>query len=148
MADQLLDHLRELYMEVVKDKKKVPVLKNTSKEKADENPVIKAYYALATAMSAESAFNPLKKLDLVSKSSKLFASAASMDKQNPEIRFLRYSVEQNTPKMLGLSGNMENDKQIIIDNIEAVDNEAFKNFILKYMREEADLTEEERSKLP
>ena len=41
--------------------------------------------------------------------------AVSIDPQNPEVRFLRFSVESNLPAFLGLSKHVDEDKEMLLN---------------------------------
>ena len=54
------------------------------------------------------------KLTYVQNAAKTFEQAVGLDPQNPEIRFLRFSVESNLPAFLGLSKHVDEDKERLL----------------------------------
>ena len=47
----------------------------------------------------------------------LFEEAVSLNKENPEIRFLRFVIQYHIPNYLNMSQHMPEDKAIIIDGL-------------------------------
>ena len=78
--------------------------------------VILAYEAALEALMAKGAWNPFSKINHVKLSKAIFDQAIKIDPTNIEIRFIRFSVEYHIPKWLGLSKNMQLDKDYIIKN--------------------------------
>jgi hypothetical protein len=82
-----------------------------------QEPVVLAYKGASEAIRAKYAGNPMAKLNHLKAAHRFFEQAVASDRTNPEIRFIRYSVESNTPKILNMRQNLQTDKKIIIDNI-------------------------------
>ena len=55
------------------------------------------------------------KLTYVQDATRTFAQAVGLDPHNPEIRFLRFSVESNLPAFLGLSKHIDEDKSLLLN---------------------------------
>ncbi|MEM1134542.1 MAG: hypothetical protein AAGI07_01795 [Bacteroidota bacterium] len=84
---------------------------------SNESAVITAYQAAAKALQAKNGWNPLARLSQLKQADALFESAIDREPSNIELRFLRLSVQYYTPRWLGLSDNLEEDKKVIISNI-------------------------------
>jgi hypothetical protein len=84
----------------------------------DEKPLFWAYQASGLALEARDTWNPLEKLSLIRKANHRFAEAIKKNPESVEIRFLRFSIESNTPSILGFSEHIGEDIAWIIDNIE------------------------------
>ncbi len=83
---------------------------------ADEtNAVVTAYKGVGIAMYAEIAKEVSSKLDYFNKGKALIEKAIQKDFYNPEIRFLRYSVQAEVPWVVGYSSNLEEDAKIILN---------------------------------
>lgn len=88
-----------------------------------------AYQAAAEAIRARDA-SMFNKLTYVQAAARTFDKAVAADASNPEIRFLRFSVESNVPAFLGLSPHVEEDRQFLLDALKqhpqsGLDAEAF-----------------------
>ena len=62
-------------------------------------------------------YNPLYKLTLFTDYSVRLDSIVINNFNNIEIRFLRYCVQKQTPRILGYNDNLELDYQFILQNI-------------------------------
>jgi hypothetical protein len=78
--------------------------------------VVLAYKAAAEAIRARDA-SMFNKLTYVQNANKLFDQAVKLNADNPEIRFLRLSVESNLPAFLGLSQHVEDDRQFLVQTL-------------------------------
>jgi hypothetical protein len=80
----------------------------------DRNGLVLAYKGASEAIRARDA-SMFNKLTYVQDAAKTFEQAVSIDPQNPEIRFLRFSVESNLPAFLGLSKHVDEDKEMLLN---------------------------------
>jgi Tfp pilus assembly protein PilF len=102
-----------------------------------QEPVVLAYKAAAEAIRARDA-SMFNKLTYVQNAARTFEEAVQLDPQNPEIRFLRFSVESNLPAFLGLSKHVDEDKELLLSAAlnhpkSGLDSEAFRtvrNFLV------------------
>ena len=80
----------------------------------DRDALVLAYKAAAEAIRARDA-SMFNKLTYVQDAARTFEQAVGIDPQNPEIRFLRFSVESNLPAFLGLSKHVDEDKTMLLN---------------------------------
>ncbi|GHA54473.1 hypothetical protein [Pontibacter akesuensis] len=80
-----------------------------------EDASVLAYKAASEAVMAKYVWNPYSKLKQVKSAAAIFEKAVEKDADNPEIRFLRFTVEYYVPRYLNLSPNIEKDKKIVIE---------------------------------
>jgi hypothetical protein len=83
-------------------------------EKTNSNPLIIAYKACVKALQAKYTWNPLQKWADIDQASKFFEEAIKDAPEDIEIRFLRFSIELNTPSILGYSQHLEEDKKKLL----------------------------------
>ena len=76
-----------------------------------------AFKAASEAVMAKYTWSPYSKLQHLKTSAKLFDQAVKMDADDPEIRFLRYTVEYYVPRYLNMSANLEDDKKIVLNSM-------------------------------
>ena len=79
----------------------------------DHDALVLGYKAASEAIRARDA-SMFNKLTYVQDAARTFEQAVGLDPQNPEIRFLRFSVESNLPAFLGLSKHVEEDKEALL----------------------------------
>lgn len=93
-----------------------------SLEKYDltKDPVLLAYRGAASAASAGSVSGVRKKLEYFNRGKSELEKAVKIKTLDAEIRFLRLATQINAPGFLGYSGDIKNDKSIIINTLTAV----------------------------
>jgi hypothetical protein len=115
--DYSLKELRRLFFESEKSEKAGDLFYDRMEQYKGQDAVLIAYKGAAEAIQAKYAFNPIGKLNHLKSAHRYFSKAVQLNATNPEIRFIRYSVESNTPKMLDKSDHLAEDKSLLIDHI-------------------------------
>jgi hypothetical protein len=87
------------------------------KQDLSSQPILMAYLGAAEALKAKNAFFPFTKLDYIQQAQATFEQAVKLAPEDIEIRFLRLTIEANTPNFLGFSANLDADKDLIIKHI-------------------------------
>lgn len=103
-----LDSLREAYFRAT-NANGVAQFKKISEARMKEGTVQQAYHGAALAMSAGYAEGIWTRMELFNSGKSLLEEAITQDATNPEIRFLRFSIQANIPSILMYSGNMDED---------------------------------------
>ena len=80
----------------------------------DGDALVLGYKAAAEAIRARDA-SMFNKLTYVQDAARTFEQAVGLAPYNPEIRFLRFSVESNLPAFLGLSKHVDEDKKMLLN---------------------------------
>lgn len=83
-------------------------------------PLLFGYKGCATMIMAKHAFNPLSKWSYFKKGKSMLEQSIAADPSNIELRYLRFTVQSNTPAFLGYKGKIESDRQFIKNNIDRV----------------------------
>jgi len=113
------------------------------------DPVLLAYKGAATATLANCKVNHIRKLTVFNEGKKLIEKAVSNDPENPEIRFIRFTVQSNIPSLLRYD-NPEVDKKFIMDKLilqpGQIDNYIRKQMVI-YFEKHGDLSVEEQKQL-
>ena len=109
--------------------------------------LITAYTGTIEALKAKHSWNPYNKIKYVKVSLKTMHKAINMDKENMEIRFMRFSIEHFTPSFLGFSNDLAVDRKEIVkhyqnNNFGLADETLIKN-VAKFMIDSERCTEEE-----
>lgn len=84
------------------------------KSRGTENPLIVGYIGTLEALKAKHSWNPYNKIRYVSLSQKTMKKAVDRDPNNLEIRFMRFTIQHNTPSFLGFSKDLEEDRKAIV----------------------------------
>ncbi len=110
-----IDDIRKKYQLAVYDSKVANALSDKLSKIDNPDALTLAYKGCTEALKAKHAWNPYNKLDYMNSFDKIITEAVLKSSDDIEIRFLRYSVQLNTPKYLGLSKNLAEDKSMIIN---------------------------------
>lgn len=78
--------------------------------------VILAYRAATQALAAQQTGHPFRKLDYVKQSANTFRRALVLEPENVEIRYLRFSIQHHLPAFLGMSRDLEADREVVVRN--------------------------------
>ena len=106
-------NLRRHYELAAADKAAGEIFYKLLADYKDRDGLVLAYKGASEAIRARDA-SMFNKLTYVQDAAKTFEQAVSIDPQNPEIRFLRFSVESNLPAFLGLSKHVDEDKEMLL----------------------------------
>jgi len=79
-----------------------------------KNALLVGYMGTLQALKAKHSWNPYNKIKYVSLAIKTMKQAISLDPENMEIRFMRFSIEHFTPAFLGFSKDLEADRKEIV----------------------------------
>lgn len=110
-------------------------------------PLLSGYKAGATMMMARYVFSPFSKLSYFNKGKKMMEKAIEADKENPELRFLRFGVQTNIPFFLGYKNDIQTDKLFLLQSISQLSDTSLKRFMVAYLNESEELTIIEKQKL-
>lgn len=102
-----------------------------------KTPLIQAYQAAAQSLMAKHSWNPVSKFTYLKDAQELLNKAVMEDKDNPEIRFLRLYIQRSIPSYMGMSKDIAEDKQAILDNLDKLDiqelGQDIADYIARYM---------------
>ncbi|MHC2991184.1 hypothetical protein OB13_06105 [Pontibacter sp. HJ8] len=114
-----LPDLRAQFLDASKDSEAGKRFYELMRDYEDKDPVVLAYKAVSEAVMAKHVWNPYMKMKHLQQSAEIFEQAVQLEKSNPEIRFLRFTVEHYVPRYLNMSKNLEQDKTLIIAGLKA-----------------------------
>lgn len=115
--------LRENYNKTVADKK---LCENTIRELRtlkNMSPTQLAYLGGLQAIWANHVFNPIDKLGTFNKGKKNIERAIFLEPNNIELRFIRLSIQKNTPSFLGYKSNIKEDTILIMEHRKIISSE-------------------------
>ncbi len=112
-----LSELRNSYLAASKSEEAADLFYDKMEKYEGKEPVVLGYKAASEAVMAKYAWNPYTKIRHLKKAAAIFEEAVALDKQNPEIRFLRFIVEGHIPDYLDMSPNLVEDKAIVINSL-------------------------------
>lgn len=138
-----LKKVRSLFEQASESSEKTEKLKQLTIKQ--NSALCKGYHGISYALSAKHAFNPYTKLNYVKKSLSLLNDAVLADNKEVEIRFLRFSVEENVPSVVSFVSHINEDKKFIIENLN--NKHSYYLVINAYMKKSKSLSTDEKTKL-
>ncbi|MDN3587884.1 hypothetical protein QWY86_14480 [Pedobacter aquatilis] len=129
--------LKTELVKAVEDSKLTDSLSDKLNAMPNKTALITGYAGTLEALKAKHSWNPYNKIKYVKRSLKMMQTAINMDKENMEIRFMRFSIEHYTPGFLGFSKDLDVDRKEIVkhyqnNNFGLADNTLIKN-VAKFM---------------
>jgi hypothetical protein len=143
---------------LVKDLRKLYALVGTKEAYVDEllklgrysdNPTVLAYAAGAEMASAQYKFSPVSKLSAFNSGKSKLEQLIEANRENPEIRFIRYSVQLKCPSILGYTKERKADRAFILAEMPFLrkNNPDLFKYILSFLLLHDKLNEAERETL-
>lgn len=144
-----MEMIRAMYQKAAGDetacKELISLLEPFSEKK---HALLSGYKGSATMMMANYVFNPVSKLSYFNKGKKILEKAIEGERENAELRFLRYTIQTNIPFFLGYKKDIKGDKRFLLACLKNIDNSPLKAMISGYLKEYGNLTLEEKQSLP
>lgn len=145
-VDVDLSEVRSDYKQAVMSKTKAFEL-NSKLESISKNDkkVLVAYKGAVISITAKyKNSNKLKSTTFKSGVS-LIEYAVENELNNIEIRFVRLSIQQNSPKFLKYNKDIEVDKEFIINNFKKIKSNEFKDYLKGYILDSENFTKDEKN---
>lgn len=141
------DALRRVYQQVNTDSASCAKLYKKITTSTDSDNIIVAYRGAITASMANFSTDKKEKLNLFNSGKKLLEQSITTDSSNIETRFLRFTIQSNSPKALNYNKQIKTDKAFILKNYSAITNLAIKRMITSFAQQSSAFTETEKQKL-
>jgi len=100
------------------------------------NPLLAGYRACATMLMAKYVFNPFTRLSNFSKGRTLLEKSIAADKENIELRFLRYAIQTKAPFFLNYRSSLKEDEGMITGSLSKMDDNDLKTTIVAFLKQE------------
>lgn len=115
--------------------------------KTSEDPFSMAYKGMSQLMICFHSYNPYTKFKYFLKGKESLEEAIRKDPDNIEYRFLRLSVQLNTPSFLGYSSNINEDKLAIFNGVKILKDKDLLERISNYTSTAKRLSTDEKIKV-
>lgn len=118
----LMQKVRTLYQKAATEEQACEqLIKLVEANNPKEDPLLLGYKGSATMMMANYVANPFAKLLSFNQGKKMLEQAVKADRNNVELRFLRYAAQKNAPSFLGYDEHIAADKAYLLGAIDSVD---------------------------
>jgi len=141
-----IDEIREMYKQTDGSKENTILLfeKLQSVSEKDGN-VLMAYKGASIAMKGRFEKGVKVKSKVFKEGISLVENSLKKELNNIEIRFIRLTIQQNSPKILKYKKNIGEDKEFILSNLEKTKSTKLKNYIKDYILNSNHFTAQEKS---
>jgi len=113
----------------------------------NNNPLLAGYKACATMMMANYVINPYSKISSFSEGKTILEKCIKEDKENLELRFLRFSVQTKAPSFLGYSSSIKSDKLFLLSSLSSISDLELKTLVVAFLKNSDFLTVLEKQKI-
>ncbi len=114
---------------------------------ATQNNTLKGYKGALTMIMAKHTINPFKKLDCFNAGKLLLEQALKKDPDDAELRYLRFSIQCNTPSFLDYDSQKQTDKLFLLKQTKAMKDADLKNRIVQFLLQCTELNATEKLNL-
>jgi hypothetical protein len=116
------------------------------KAPASNTPAIIAYKASAQFLKAKLNIEKGKRIQYIKAGAKSLDTVIGNSPENPELRMIRLSIQENLPKIVGYSKNIKEDKEIILEFIGEQPAD-LKKYIRNFIAQSKSFTAQEKTSL-
>lgn len=128
-----LSSMRTLYQAAPQSEQKALELLQLADKNISANVVYRGYKGAATILMAKYATYPLAKWNRFNEGKALLESAISTEPMNPELRYLRLTIQTNAPKMLGYDDDIEKDKLFLKTRLDQIPDKELQKIVRAYI---------------
>ena len=138
---QDLKEIRSQYPSAVKSAEITAKLE----EKLTDKVVLLAYKGAVSTLKAKFAKTKKEKKEYFKEGTSWIESAIRAEPSSIEIRYIRMSVQENSPKFLGYHKNLEEDKAFVLKNYSSISSTELKNVIKDFVLKSENFSETEKA---
>ena len=140
-----LEDIRILYKKSDGSKENTILLFNKLEAvKTSDGNVLMAYKGASIAMKGRFEKGVKQKSIVFKNGVLLVEDALKNEPNNIEIRFIRLTIQQNSPKILKYKSHITEDKDFILSHYEKIESNKLKNYIRDYILNSNNFTESEK----
>lgn len=116
-----LDELRQLYKQAADSSSICDKLyKMLDNKETEQYPILLGYKGAVQAIRAKHSFFPHIKLSRFMEGASIIDRAVVKDSESLELRFLRFTIQANSPAFLNYKNNLDEDKQLLTGGLPLV----------------------------
>ncbi len=116
-----------------------------AKVNSSNKPVLLAYKGAVSTLKAKFAKARIDKKEFFKEGISLIESAVKADPSNVEIRYIRMSVQENSPRFLGYHKNIAEDKEFILKDYKTISSSDLKKLVKDFVLKSENFLETEKT---
>ncbi len=128
-----INYLRSLFVSAAGDESKAAQLISVTKNEKT-NTVIMAYCGVGKIIMANYYFNPISKYSSFKEGKAILEAAIKADNVNPELRYLRLTIQVNAPAFLGYNKNIAMDRQYLENSLPGLEDKQLQAMIESFLK--------------
>lgn len=141
-----INSIREAYFSGPKTEESAKAFNKMMDEAEISSPIYKAYYGASLSLKANYGQNVREKKDYFVKAVENIEAAVKAEPNNVEIRLIRLSVQENSPRIVRYKTNMDEDKAMILEGYDKLST-AVKKCVQDYVTHSDFFTKEEKERV-
>lgn len=141
-----LDSIRSSYFSGPKTEETAKSFNEMMESVDASTAILKAYKGASFALKAQYGQGIKEKKEFFELAVSNIEAAVQEESDNPEIRLIRLSVQENSPRIVKYKDNMEDDKALILEGFDSL-TEAVKKCIRDYATHSNFFSEEEKAQV-
>lgn len=143
-----MSNIRSLFLKSANEKQSCKELVTLLASYNDlKNPTLAAYEACGTMIMANHLINPISKWQHFNNGKTLLEKCVNAEKENVEIRFLRFTIQSKSPSFLKYDSELQKDKNFILNSLFELKDLQLKQIIVSFLKKSNQLTLIEKHKL-
>jgi hypothetical protein len=143
---QDLNRIRSAYPKAVESAEITDQLDGElAKVNSSNKPVLLAYKGAVSTLKAKFAKARSDKKEFFKEGISWVESAVKADGSNIEIRYIRMSVQENSPRFLGYHKNIDEDKEFILKNYKTISSTELKELVKDFVLKSENFSETEKA---
>ncbi len=145
---QELKEIRTLYPKAVESTEIATKLEGElTNVNSSSKPVLLAYKGAVLTLKAKFAKSKKDKKEFFKEGVSLIESAVKTEPSNIEIRYIRMSVQENSPRFLGYHKNIEEDKQFFLKNYASISSAELKQIVKDFVMTSENFSEIQKTEI-
>lgn len=138
--------IRSSYPKAVQSSETITKLDGELKNVTFKNkPVLLAYKGAVLTLKAKFSKKKSDKKEFFKEGVSFIENALKTEPSNIEIRYIRMSVQENSPKFLGYHRNIEEDKEFILKNYASISSADLRKIVKDFVIESENFSENEKT---
>jgi hypothetical protein len=142
-----VDALRREYQLVNSDSATCAKLYSRINKTSNSDVITNAYRGAISISMANHSKEKKEKLKLFNTGKKMLEESIAADSSNIELRFIRFTIQTNCPKVLRYNKEIPSDKNFILKNYSSLMNVGVKKMIVSFFNQSNSVTDAEKQKL-
>jgi hypothetical protein len=142
-----VDALRREYQQVHSDSALCAKLYSRVNKTNNSDIITNAYRGAISISMANHSKEKKEKIKLFNTGKKILEESIASDSSNIELRFIRFTIQTNCPKVLRYNKEIVNDKNFILKNFSSITNGAIKKMIVSFFNQSNSVTDSEKKNL-